>query len=209
MRIYNHKTKVGIITNGRNGTTTITSSTGITKCPSPDKCICQGDWSHIYPIDIEDYTLYYIIRNPIARYISGFPMMYKCLLTDIILSDDYTTEVILNSTGWRSSTYWVAIMDKIHKVFNGDWGCCGEYHISNWMDEIPNDGNCVDLSDLTPFLKMLSLDIIRERGSLDKEEVEAAFANTVHHDSLMAYLEPEITRYNNLMVTRRLLFKTD
>ena len=165
-------------------------------------------------LDKQGYNLYFIIRNPWKRYVSGFKEILQDYISGIAPDDEFLPL-------WEKVVYdKTRLIDYIDRLFyltqficdgkqqeKHNWGRAftlhTNYHTCNYLDFCEQfKATYINNSNLDDFMVQLGLEpVVRMNTSKprDIDSVRDALINCKHYYLIEKYLQPEIARYENIM----------
>jgi len=165
-------------------------------------------------LDKQGYNLYFIIRNPWKRYVSGFKEILQDYISGIAPDDEFLPL-------WEKVVYdKTRLIDYIDRLFyltqficdgkqqeKHNWGRAftlhTNYHTCNYLDFCEQfKATYINNSNLDNFMVHLGLEPgVRMNTSKprDIDSVSDALINCKHYYLIEKYLQPEIARYENIM----------
>ena len=225
MLAINDKQKICIFSKGKTGTTSLQN-----QLPSDWRTVGEADvdW---YGIGLEyfnrksrqeeiveylynqDYKLYFIIREPWSRYVSGFKEILQDYLSGITYEEEFADlweKIIYNEerlTRFIDRLFYLSeficegTQEKKH-----NWGRAftvhTNYHTCNYLDFCEGfDATYIDSKNLDKFMLDLGIEP-GERANMsnkkDIEHIEKALKNCGAYYLIDKFLEPEIKRYQHI-----------
>lgn len=230
MLAVNDNKKICIFSKGKTGTTSLQN---LLENKADWKTVGEAevDWYGIGPehfagisrqedivehLHKQDYEIFFVIRNPWKRYVSGFKEILQDYISGIAPGEEFLPL-------WEKIVYdrdrLVEYIDRLfyltqficdgEQELKHSWGRAftlhTNYHTCNFIDFCEQFKNIsyIDSSNLDWFIKeVLELEPgVRMNTSKprDIDSVRDALLNCKHYYLIDKYLKPEITRYENIM----------
>lgn len=167
------------------------------KCGSRSLEVALGDnpdWSKVnLPMEqIPPDNFYYIIRDPLERYVSGV-----CRISNSV-NRVLHPGTIIDRTEHNKPAYWEEFINQL--AWMVETYSFHNTHTTNWLVNVPSESKCVLLKDLNTFMATFGVEMVNI--NVTPPAITKAIRDAVLYgpdkDRILQYINPDLLAYAEL-----------